>query len=199
MIRQVAGSNGLFVDGDLGVTGVRAGVGFGHIGSHAIDLAAYERLLGKLGELDAAAVATVERSADYLAISHQLHVIRAADPSLIRFVYLLAPTDDPASPRFVVDAGKGEVHVVRTLPTAGAARRAGPCFFVSSGEPGMAGLAALRVRAKVDDDALPPLLPEQEVVIRAKDLSVDPGTPMSTKVETLLGPGSVLVEYAGGA
>ncbi len=75
-----------------------------HIGSHTIDLAAYQRLAGKLGELDAATVATVESSADYRAISHQLHVIRAADPSLIRFVYLLAPTDDPASPRFVVDA-----------------------------------------------------------------------------------------------
>ncbi|HXJ77725.1 MAG TPA: DNA polymerase III subunit alpha [Candidatus Methylomirabilis sp.] len=43
------------------------------------------------------------------------------------------------------------------------------------------------------------LLPEQEVVIRAKDLSVDPDSTMATKVETLLGQGSVLVEYAGGA
>jgi DNA polymerase-3 subunit alpha len=43
------------------------------------------------------------------------------------------------------------------------------------------------------------LLPEQEVVIRAKELAVEPDATMSARVETLLGQGSVLVEYAGGA
>ncbi|HYB44747.1 MAG TPA: DNA polymerase III subunit alpha [Candidatus Methylomirabilis sp.] len=43
------------------------------------------------------------------------------------------------------------------------------------------------------------LLPEQEVVIRATGISVDPGAAMTGKVEALLGPGSVLVEYAGRA
>jgi DNA polymerase III subunit alpha len=43
------------------------------------------------------------------------------------------------------------------------------------------------------------LLPEQEVVIRATELAVEPDTAMSAKVETLLGQGSMLVEYAGGA
>jgi DNA polymerase-3 subunit alpha len=43
------------------------------------------------------------------------------------------------------------------------------------------------------------LLPEQEVVIRAKDLAVEPDAKMSAEVETLLGQGSMLVEYAGGA
>jgi DNA polymerase-3 subunit alpha len=43
------------------------------------------------------------------------------------------------------------------------------------------------------------LLPEQEVVIRAKDLSVEPDAVLSSKVEALLGQGSILVEYAGGA
>jgi hypothetical protein len=43
------------------------------------------------------------------------------------------------------------------------------------------------------------LLPEQEVVIRAKELSVDPDAALSSKVENLLGQGSILVEYAGGA
>lgn len=39
------------------------------------------------------------------------------------------------------------------------------------------------------------LLPEHEVVVRVKGLSVDPAAELVTKVETLLGPGSILVEY----
>jgi len=41
------------------------------------------------------------------------------------------------------------------------------------------------------------LLPEQEVVIRVRELSVEPSPAMTAKVETLLGRGSILVEYAG--
>jgi DNA-directed DNA polymerase III PolC len=43
------------------------------------------------------------------------------------------------------------------------------------------------------------LLPEQEVVLRVKELGVDPAPGFVTKVEGLLGPGSILVEYAGRA
>ncbi len=43
------------------------------------------------------------------------------------------------------------------------------------------------------------LLAEQEVVIRVKELSVEPDETMATKVEALLGQGSILVEYAGRA
>jgi DNA polymerase III subunit alpha len=43
------------------------------------------------------------------------------------------------------------------------------------------------------------LLPEQEVVLRVKELAVDPASDLVTKVEGLLGPGSILVEYAGRA
>ena len=43
------------------------------------------------------------------------------------------------------------------------------------------------------------LLPEQEVVLRVKELAVDPAADLVTKVEGLLGPGSILVEYAGRA
>ena len=43
------------------------------------------------------------------------------------------------------------------------------------------------------------LLPEQEVVVRVKELLVDPGADLVAKVESLLGPGSILVEYAGRA
>jgi DNA polymerase-3 subunit alpha len=43
------------------------------------------------------------------------------------------------------------------------------------------------------------LLPEQEVVLRVKELAVEPAAELVTKVEGLLGPGSILVEYAGRA
>jgi DNA polymerase-3 subunit alpha len=43
------------------------------------------------------------------------------------------------------------------------------------------------------------LLADQEVVVRAKGLSVAPEAQLVAKVEGLLGPGSILVEYAGRA
>jgi DNA polymerase III subunit alpha len=43
------------------------------------------------------------------------------------------------------------------------------------------------------------LLPEHEVVIRVKALSVNPAAEMAAEVESLLGQGSVLIEYAGRA
>ena len=43
------------------------------------------------------------------------------------------------------------------------------------------------------------LLADQEVVVRAKGLSVAPQPELVAKIESLLGPGSILVEYAGRA
>jgi DNA polymerase-3 subunit alpha len=43
------------------------------------------------------------------------------------------------------------------------------------------------------------LLPEHEVVVRVKELGVEPGPELVTKLEELLGRGSILVEYAGRA
>src|SRR5262249_11824439 len=43
------------------------------------------------------------------------------------------------------------------------------------------------------------LLAEQEVVIRVRELSVEADPAMTAKVDALLGPGAVLVEYAGRA
>jgi DNA polymerase-3 subunit alpha len=113
------------------------------------------------------------------------------------------------------DSDKGRVVLaeeIRPLEEAMAAGAAG----------GPAGQAlTCRIRVRVSDEGMEPLLslvraicrehrgrtplflhvllPEQEVVIRAKELSVEPDTIMSIKVETLLGQGSVVVEYAGGA
>ncbi len=75
-----------------------------HVGSHAIDTPTYQRLTDKLGALDGPGVAAVEVTEDYRRIYEQLRMIRAAEPDLIHYVYLLTPTDDPDHPRFVVDA-----------------------------------------------------------------------------------------------
>ena len=75
------------------------------IGARTVDGPAYARLRAKVGELAPEAVTAIERGdPDYRLISEQLNAIRAAEPNLIRYVYLLAPTDDPDQPRFVVDA-----------------------------------------------------------------------------------------------
>jgi class 3 adenylate cyclase len=75
-----------------------------YIGAHSVDLPRYKRLTGQLGELNENAVAQVEHGDDYREISSQLQMMRKAESSIIHFVYILAPTDDPENPRFVVDA-----------------------------------------------------------------------------------------------
>ncbi len=70
-----------------------------HVGAASIDLDAYRRLTAQAGgDLDPAAVTAVEASADYRRISDQLNAIRAAEPRLLRFAYLLAPGDEPLRP-----------------------------------------------------------------------------------------------------
>jgi len=75
-----------------------------HIGAHAIDLDAYRRLASHAGELDEGAVTDVEQSADYRRVYDQLRAIRSAEPRLITYAYLLAPTADADHPRFIADA-----------------------------------------------------------------------------------------------
>ncbi len=85
-----------------------------HIGASGIDPAAYDRLAAQTGPRDestplramlaAAEVAVIESSGDYHRISEQLNAIRSAEPELLRYAYLLQPSEDPMQPRFVVDA-----------------------------------------------------------------------------------------------
>jgi class 3 adenylate cyclase len=75
------------------------------VGRHTIDLPAYRRLLAKrTGGLEEAAVSEIEHTADYRLISDQLKTIRASEPKLIKFAYLIAPGETADKPRFVVDA-----------------------------------------------------------------------------------------------
>lgn len=77
----------------------------GHLGAQGIDPDAYARLRAQVApDLDGAAVTAIERSADYRRVYHQLNWIRQTEPELIRYAYILVPTDDPDVARFVVDA-----------------------------------------------------------------------------------------------
>jgi hypothetical protein len=78
--------------------------------------------------------------------------------------------------RFVVQTGSGPVRLTRQLPGLDGDLRVGPCFLVSSGEPGMAGLCKLQVTAQVPGAVQAPLLLEQQALITDGPTMVAPGT-----------------------
>jgi hypothetical protein len=78
--------------------------------------------------------------------------------------------------RFVVQHGDGPVRLNRQVPPLDKGGRVGPCFLVSSGEPGMAGQCRLQIAAQVAGAVQPPLLLEQEVLITDGPTTVAPGT-----------------------
>jgi hypothetical protein len=78
--------------------------------------------------------------------------------------------------RFVVQLDSGSVRLTRQTPPLDKGGRVGPCFLVSSGEPGMAGQCRLHVTAQVPGTLTPPLLLEQDVLITDGPTMVAPGT-----------------------
>ena len=77
--------------------------------------------------------------------------------------------------RFVVETKEG-VSLRRQVPPPGEAVRVGPCFRVSSREPGMAGLCTLQVHAQVPGAVQPPLLLEQALLVTDGPSLFAPGT-----------------------
>ncbi|MDB4959493.1 MAG: adenylate cyclase [Myxococcales bacterium] len=75
-----------------------------HIGARSVEVDAYQRLVAQFGTLDDKQVASVEHSPEYKELYAHLRMIRAAEPTLVHYAYLLAPSDDPDNPRFVADA-----------------------------------------------------------------------------------------------
>jgi hypothetical protein len=67
--------------------------------------------------------------------------------------------------RFVVESAKEGLRLCRQVPPLAALTRLGPCFMVSSREPGMAGLVKLQVHAQVPGAVRPPLLLEQTALV----------------------------------
>ncbi len=75
-----------------------------HVGATELELDAVRTLRARLGTLDDTEVAAVEASAAYAEVYARLRSLRRAEPELMKYAYLLAPTDDPRNPRFLVDA-----------------------------------------------------------------------------------------------
>jgi len=82
--------------------------GLARIGVELVDRDALERLLAHLSpepsELPEDEVAAVEASADFRAISDALNAVRATEARLVHYIYLFAPTSDPDTALYVVDA-----------------------------------------------------------------------------------------------
>jgi hypothetical protein len=89
--------------------------------------------------------------------------------------------------RFVVQATPGSMKLTRQVPPLEATKRVGPCFLVSSGEPGMAGQCRLQITAQVPGAVKPPLLLEQDVLITDGPTMVAPGTLDSADLEQVSG------------
>jgi hypothetical protein len=84
--------------------------------------------------------------------------------------------------RFVLQMADGEIKVSRHLPPLDDVARAGPCFLVSSKEPGMAGFCTLQTRAQVLGSHAPQLQ-EQEILITDGPAVVAPGTVAARDLE----------------
>jgi hypothetical protein len=78
--------------------------------------------------------------------------------------------------RFVLRWPNGEMNLARQVPPVEKPVRLGPCFLVSSREPGMAALCDLQVRAQVAGSVQPPLLMEQAALITDGPTTFAPGT-----------------------
>lgn len=75
------------------------------MGAELLDKDAVLRLVSEeKSGLPADRVDAIEKSADYKTISGQLNFMRDTEKALIRYVYLVAPTDDPGRARYLVDA-----------------------------------------------------------------------------------------------
>ncbi len=77
--------------------------------------------------------------------------------------------------RFIIEGEKSGMRFARQLPPVGELRRAGPCFLVSSREPGMAGLVHFQVTAQLNGAIQSPLVLEQATLVTDGPTPVAPG------------------------
>jgi hypothetical protein len=110
-------------------------------------------------------------SVTWLVAGRPLAMQRVKAISLRTFQRSLRVSDT----RFVVGTKEG-VELRRQVPPLAEARRVGPCFLVSSREPGMAGLCTLRVCAQVPGAEQAPTLLEQPTLITDGPTMFAPGT-----------------------
>lgn len=84
--------------------------------------------------------------------------LKAVTPGVFRDSLRVSDT------RFGIVTTDGQFRVVRQMPTEGVAK-AGPCFFVASREPGMAGLAEFEIGVQIPGSEGSPTVFEQKVLI----------------------------------
>ena len=78
--------------------------------------------------------------------------------------------------RFLVETPKEGLRLCRQVPPLSTVARLGPCFFVSSREPGMAGLVKLQVHAQIPGAIRPPLMLEHTALVTDGPTPFAPGT-----------------------
>jgi hypothetical protein len=78
--------------------------------------------------------------------------------------------------RFIVENARGELKITRQAPPLDDVTRLGPCFLVSSKEPGMAGLCTLQIRAHGNNGSHSQQVREQDVLVTDGPAVVAPGT-----------------------
>jgi hypothetical protein len=122
-------------------------------------------------------------TATWLAGDRPLSTLRVRAISQRHFLRSLRVSDT----RFVTQNAKGSVRLCRQLAQTDHPARVGPCFLVSSREPGMAGFCPLQVRALVAGAIQPPLLMEQEVLITDGPTMVAPGTLDAADLQQITG------------
>ena len=81
-----------------------------------------------------------------------------------------------ADTRFVHQLKNQKVEITRHLPPLSNVERIGPCFFLSSKEPGMAGVCDLQMRTLVLGARRPPLLVEDSLLVTDGPTMFAPGT-----------------------
>ena len=109
----------------------------------------------------------------WMLADRPLAVHRSAPSRPSAFERSLRVTDT----RFVLRWPKGNVTVARQVPPNEKPTRVGPCFLVSSREPGMAGMCQLQVHAQVPGAVQPPLLFEEARRHHRRADGVRPGDP----------------------
>jgi hypothetical protein len=87
--------------------------------------------------------------------------------------------------RFVYQSKNGRMSLARQMPALGESDRVGPCFLVSSQEPGMAGVCELSVRAQAAHGAQTPTAMHQEVLVTDGPTVVAPGTLDAVELATV--------------
>ncbi len=116
----------------------------------------------------------------WLLGEQELHAepIQAISPKMFLDSLRLSDT------RYLVHSCDG-VHLRRQVPSLADAEKIGPCFLVSSREPGIAGLCELQVRAQVQGGLQSPLLMEQTLLVTDGPTLFAPGTLSTRELENV--------------